>query len=537
MRSLTTSSLFACLLLLRAPAACGGGAVEDWEKDLQREVKLRIARHIQGLDAPTQYREKQMRALVEAGRGEHAELVLDMLHNAFSYDNPQIREGVVDVLARIGRPASVPVLARQLRYETFLDIRLRILGILPIFLLPHRPNVQAELLVISENENYAMTDRLRSILRRGPVRVTGGVYDPVLHHLRQSIVAAVAEQLDPIGAAIRGVDSKRDDPQARETLRILCGTSMGRTREDWLQAWEAQRVKFHSPLDVQLATVQTRACRVLADIGAEGTEAVLAELEGLLRLPRPTANEAALRMTAALAAVAWQRLDRRAAASEQPRRETADEAEQKWREDMVAAAKRTTAFALRVGLRKADAEHESVRAAAYACLGACRQREAVEALRRRWVQGGESPGLQVSIARALGEIGGERALEILSVLVERKPYADTDQALADEYRLVVACLKAIGRMAGRYDPETGRFRLEDRGTGRLAFGHLLALLKEDRVLAGGPRRESGQPLRIRDLALHQIQLVTGLAERAFSTKVWQGRYESLLKVHMAVEEE
>ena len=118
-----------------------------------------------------------------------------------------------------------------------------------------------------------------------------------------------------------------------------------------------------------------------------------------------------------------------------------------------------------------------------------------------------------------------------------KPYAATKQALADEYRLVVACFQAIGRMAGRYDREADRFRLEDRDIGRLAFGHLLALLKEDRVLAGGPRRENGQPLRVRDLALHQIQLVSGLEEREFSTEVWRGRYESLLKERMAVEEE
>ncbi len=503
--------------------------LRDWEADLRNENKSRIHKLILALDAPAVTRDAQVEKLANAAKGENADMVMEMLHKGLSYDNPQVREGIIDVLARVGSSRSVPVLARHLRYEKFIDIRIRILRLLPVFLLGETPALQNEVRLMAERENYSMTGRLRHALRRGPIRISTGEYSPALEHLRKSIMHAVGGQLDVIGTAISGVDSKQDDVRARLALVYFCGRELGRSREEWQDKWGVMGLNFHSPKEMELTTIETMACRILADIGAYGSFTVIKLLGRLTRVKREASNEAALITIAELTRIARSELKahRKRLAGRQDLRRMS-EAEQTWRKHQVDCAIRMIDLAWKSGRDSLAAESPAIRRSAYVCIGASRNPTAVELLQRRMIRAGEPPDVQVAISMALGEIGGEQAVKVLNMMLGHWTGQDAGKPGAGRYRLIQSVIAALGGIAGRYDPQSRSVRVADGFAGKLAVGSLLSLLGSRDSVPGAPRNPDGSPMRLEDLVLRRLQLITGLRDSSGDPAIWRQRYAQLL---------
>jgi len=504
--------------------------VEDWEKDLQREDKIRISRWILSLNAPPSERREATTRLVEESRGENGAVVLELLHDTFSLNNPQIREGVVEVLAEIARPESVPILARQLRFDSFMDVRIRIMRLLPVFLLPEEPKLREEILALAARENYSMTERLRSALQRGPLRLAPHGYDADLDHLRRSVVQALMSQLDPVATAIEGLGSKKDDSLAQETVLYFLGRSLGESQDESLERWKTLGLESECLKIMDISILETTAAQMLADVGAEGSEELIRLLQRLTRVKRPAANETALQAAAALTRVARRRLlEHRAWLQEHASDRQVSEVELKWREQGVQMAERTIRFTYETGTTAIASPTEEVRVAGYRCLGASGNPEAVETLRRQFVTGNEPLGMQARIAEALGEIGGEQAVQVLAVLADHKTYAAAGEPQAQEYRLMLAMIEALARIAGRYDQQQRVLVVGDTDVGTQAFRCLLDLLQNERPLPGGPRRADDTPVRMQDLVLRQIQLIVGVEDPTLDPERWFERYLSLVK--------
>ncbi len=158
-------------------------------------------------------------------------------------------------------------------------------------------------------------------------------------------------------------------------------------------------------------------------------------------------------------------------------------------------------------------EEPGLRVAAYDCLGAGRDQESVETIRRRLVQGQEPLQVQFYIARALGEIGSPEAVKLLSVLADDRGVGLDVQTRREEQRLMIEAFAALGRVAGVFG----------RPEARQAFGEILRRLADDRPLPGA----ADPSQQVRQLALDQLQRLTGVGEENWNAPVWSRRYQEL----------
>ncbi len=515
MRSIAYSLfLTVCTLSLPLAAATAAEIEEGWERDLQHATKLLITEQIQGLDTPIVQRRQPVKALVHEGSGANAALTLRLLAEALSRENRQTREGSVDVLAQIGNAKSVPALAWQLRYDTFRGVRMRILRVLPVFLLQGRGRLRHEVLELLDRDTYAMPNRLRKVLRQPPRRSSTQELDSALDRLQQTIARAIIGQLDPVASAIVGLGSTQSDTKARKVLQRFCGRSLGRNREEWLEAWKNQGLRFDSPLREEITTLQVAACEMIADIGAEGSEQLCARLLRLVRMDRERVTAAALATIGTLTDLAQGQEQEHRDALKELQADMKKEAEASWRTRKLAAARRMIVLAQDAGARGLASKNPSIRAGAYGCLGASRKLALVKLIRHRALEAGESVQMRVHVARALGRIGGGEAVQSLAVFAGYRSYAAQPRAQNDEYQLVWAAINGLGEIAGRFKPQAGEY----------AAIELLRLLEDQRQLPGGPRRQDGKPHQVRDLALRKLQEITGLRELSYAPKRWRDLY-------------
>ena len=108
--------------------------------------------------------------------------------------------------------------------------------------------------------------------------VTGDAFDPV-----------------SVAAAIEGLGSKRYDSDARRVITHYCGAALGYERDSCLEEWRSRRASFLSVNSVaikdaikqDIITLQLTSCQVLADIGAEGTPAIVNSLRNMTEIDQP----------------------------------------------------------------------------------------------------------------------------------------------------------------------------------------------------------------------------------------------------------
>jgi HEAT repeat protein len=511
-----TTLCFLVLSCLIGRTAAVAGEEEDWERSLHHRQQLRVSQMVRGLDSPVDVRMQYVEALVEEAAGDGREMTIELLAAAIQSRNPQIREGTVDVLARLGSADTIPILVEQLQHDGFPDLRLRIMRALTTFLAASYGKLHREVIDMAERETYGMTDRLCRVLRQPPMRDSNNAFDPVRDQIRTSVTAGLASQLDPIGTAIENLSSKKVGVKMQKSLIYFCGRPLGDTPEEWAEQWKADGLRFESPVQGEINRLQAMACRLLSDIGAEGTEYVVAHLRYATEVPRPYVNEAALKCSAVLCRLAREEIEEHLAELPKIRRLKEKEAEVAWRERKVVSDRRLLEFAKEAGLKLITQKNDVVRSAAYDCLGATANPAVTVVLAKRLLQGGESAGGQIMLARALGEIGDVEAVKALVTLSRFHSYTSDAKALREEYEIILAAVRGLGAIAAKFS--------SDEATG--AFEELLVLLENKRELPGSPRRTDEAKTLIQDVALLQLQQIMNLRATETDPRVWRRHYAS-----------
>ncbi|MFW5857060.1 MAG: hypothetical protein ACOCX4_04200, partial [Planctomycetota bacterium] len=289
--------------LIAAAAAGPGRAEEAWRRDLDREERMRVAELVRDLDAAYALRREVVQQLLVLGRGGTAEMVRAQLIQALDRDNPQIRQGAAEVMARLGDPAFARALMALLPREPFEDNRVLIMRILPTFLVED-PAQRRELLGILYSHTRVMTARLRAILREPPLRAGDRELDRDRARLRSAAIAAIAGQLDPIGSALPYLDTKAHDETVRRWILDVLREEFPDTRAESIETWAYLRPTARLRQPITIHRNQETAAELLGDLGAvEATGAFAA----LGRVERPFARQAALRGLNALAIFAHAR--------------------------------------------------------------------------------------------------------------------------------------------------------------------------------------------------------------------------------------
>ncbi|MBN1257941.1 MAG: HEAT repeat domain-containing protein [Planctomycetes bacterium] len=281
-------ALLASLLLsIIIPAAKSS---EDWQLALDYQERMRVIELTRNLDATYMRRREVVNEFVKLGRGPNSKLVREQLLETLPRGNLLVRQSVMEIMARIGSPDYVETLAEVLPFEMFHQNRLILLRLLPSFLVrddQYRQSVVDALY----GDDSAITDWLREMLRRDPLEPSGRELDRQQAQLRQRIITALAGQLDPIGSALQGYETKRYNTVAREFVFQVLQESMLGSRHESLETWMFLRPNARLKDAEAVGEIQESACRMLVEIGA--TEACK-EILALGYVKRPEAQEMAL---------------------------------------------------------------------------------------------------------------------------------------------------------------------------------------------------------------------------------------------------
>lgn len=543
--SMRTHGLRACWVLLGLALLGGGfglragaGETSTWSRELEDRDRMRMGEKIQALDGPYNRRLPFVLDLVRDAQGPSRALVVDQLHRSLDLGNMQIRLGVVEVLARIGDPASVDPLIQRMIYEPVGEVRMSILRHLPLFCIPD-PDERDQVRDRIERDLYEVPPRLRAVMRQPPVDARGR-FDATLDRTRQSVTHGVVSQLDAVDAAIDGIGDPVLHERADATLVMLLGRRLGiskekkvgPSREDWRQRWRARGETFPAREREQLDRWAVIACRVLRDMGAEGTPYLTARLERLIRLPAPAVRQAALETLATLTRLTRRESEKHRLALADPERAARmSEAESAWHKGRVEGARRLAALARETiqAERPLLDPDPTVRAAAFEVLGSLGDPTLMPLLRQRLREGDRPLEVQLAATAAAGDLGGAAGVAWLR---EQTRYRDPpvgSQAQQREQMRLQGVLDALGRLVMRRDDD-GYVSIGDPATSRLALAAMLSLLDPTGEGGVGIGRDArGQPLRLRDLARAELQNALVSDDPSYDPADWRRIYAERLK--------
>ena len=517
--------------LLAVAAGAGEGG---WEETLENEARADINRLIRNLDVSAALRPATVKALAAACRGKYADLARREVLAALTGSNPQIRAGAVETLAEIGGEDVVFALAWQLRYEPCLEVRHLLLHVLCVSLIPRGDEaLRAEMIARLVNGEPLFNSAIRAAVRRTPRHPVTREWDAERSRLQAAATAAIAGQLDPVAAVIEGLDSKKDDTPARLCLRQWFAKPLGETRQAWQEQWAARGPEILGPEPSEMlpdakkyiASLQLAAARLLAEIKAPVSAEIALHLERLAAVASLASRQAGLTAAAELSRLARHDWFAYAQTSDAEAAELSEE-EKIWRHQRREAAARAARLAFALASRYAEDAEPAVRAAACAAFGVSRLpgapdeaatlAAALTALRERVVRNDEWQ-VQIAVAKALGELGGQEALKMLIELTHRQIAGSEHLLLSEAKQFFAAAIAAIAAIA------------EQGGeSGLVACEHLCRLLSDNRPLPG--KTDGREPQFIRDLALRSLQELHNLRDHSYDAEVWRRRYESLQPV-------
>ncbi|MBN2712047.1 MAG: hypothetical protein JXR97_06375 [Planctomycetes bacterium] len=509
---------------------------ESWEKELKVEVERRIAQHIRALDTLPTARRQHMQALVDEASGENRKLLLSMLHDAMEGTNMQLQIGVADTLAEIGDEKSIPALTRTLNYSTSIDLRRRILALLPAFLIEDS-KVRKEVLEDLKKNPESLTNHDRDILRQLPYRESKNEFDPILSRKRNAIEDAIAGQLDPVGTTIKGLDSRRDQIMAQRSLVFFCNSTLGETRAQWAEKWNilSSDIKGLNTTNLtDIINIQTMACVQLGNIGAEATTSTTTRFRRLISTERPLATIAAIRTIINLGEYHRVRLMKNLAAM----RSSAmiDENELLWKKERIASAKRLLDLAFECAKANVKSKDPLVRAQAFRAAGvsiglsepaddedkatAKRNAEIFSFLHKVRIDTAQTTEEKVALSEALALTLNKDAVQELASLAAHKVYSSEQSQQHDEYRIVAAAISALGDIA-----KSGMESAAEE-----AFTELLKQRLITRLLPGSPLKrknnnnDEAEHYTISDLATHQLMQAANTSQPSLSDEEWLAEF-------------
>ncbi|MBP5233915.1 MAG: HEAT repeat domain-containing protein [Planctomycetes bacterium] len=520
MRKLLAIALLAALWLPGGgrPAAA---REETWEDQQQYEARNRINHLIKGLDAPFRLRLPYVRELVAMADGKLRNLLLTQLIFALDLKNSQITQGVVEIYSRISDPATIPILKGELLYDSSLDVRRSIILHLPSFYVAD-PEARAAVIDFFEKAERYPPERLLDAMREPPL--TGGRYSNVRDKLRREIEAILVEQLEPVGAVMQGMETAAYHKRAYEQLKSFLAVDLGHRKDKWREFWGGRGREFVSPLQSELFDTLTAACRMLANMGAEGTEELCAQVRWMLSTPFATERTAALEMLSAITAQAvaesrWQR----AALAEG----VEHQAEKLWRQRRLEACARLQKLALELAGLYLGGDRSLLNLLLIDCLGETRLPEAMPFLRRTLRSDNTSLEITLHVAGALGKIGTPEAVRLLTLMAEYQGIAVRREEQVHEYHRVRAALRALGEVTGHY-AKSGEFVPGDPKAAKQAVDCLAAALADRRHLVGAPDDGLKEEQTVAFVVRKILQETWRLNDDSFDPQVWKNHYRELV---------
>lgn len=265
-------------------SSLGAELKESWQRDLDYEEKMHIAELIRGLDVPYYQRAPIVEKIVAIGMGRDKAIVEDQLVDALDFDNMQIRMAVIEIMARIGNANKfIPAIGNILIYEPFVDVRIKAVQCLPVFLIGNYKE-RIEALSLLDADSYIMTDNLKNVLRSPPLKRNRREVDHEKARTRISIIAVLSNQLDPIGTALKGLNIKNKQIEIKKLIENLTSErfegELNKIEDKWLRVRPNAVLKDENFIN----TIQEVSCKVLVDIGA------IESWQGLLELSKVNRN-------------------------------------------------------------------------------------------------------------------------------------------------------------------------------------------------------------------------------------------------------
>ncbi len=494
-----------------------------WQEEMDYQARNNINNLIKGLDSPFDYRLQYITKLVELAESGQRELTMSILKNALSQKNMQISEGVVEIFARVADPEVIPTLQDELLYNTSLDVRRSIIVHLPAFCIADSDK-RYEIVNMFEDSEYSLTPRLLESLRMPPVSVITGEYDSTVEEsTRKRVETSLSWQLEPVEAIINfGLENDNQD-RALAILKKMLGVDMGHSKNSWIEFWRSRGRTYESPIQDEIFTTQVLACKMLSNLGAEGTKQLMSHVLWNMSTPFDTVRQAVLLMLRDITEFSNREVEEHrkalsAGVDFQP--------EKLWRERKIESNKRLKQTILLIAKDYLGDNNFDIRLSIVDCLGATESEEAIPFIKKALRKDSQSQDMRLHIAKALGLIGGEEAVRILELMVDYRGVAVKREMQIQEYRRVVVTLQALGSIVGKaLDPDVVHSE-QSLQAASVALKLLLTALGDNREFAGASANLKGDNRTVRYAARMVLQMVMQTSMLSYKAENWQKIYDS-----------
>ncbi|MDR0362416.1 MAG: hypothetical protein LBJ46_07015 [Planctomycetota bacterium] len=475
---------------------------------------------VEALDAESSSRERILGSIDNELRGPEAAQMRAALRAGLREGGLLIRLGSAEALAMHADPSDVPLFRSILGASGNVVLKTAMIRLLPAFALGNRERARFQYIRAVASGDGRLDPQVAAALRSPPFTRRGRL-DPGLVRLRREIAAAIAGQLDPIGAMIGHIADPRLAAEARGAVRKHVAGALGADPANWRAVWDGHAADIPLQHAGEIAEIITVAVQTIADFGEPPDRGILDEIGGLVGPGDALAAQAGLAALADLCAAVSG-----LAMSFEPDGPPGGE----WTGDERAwlAETRRRAAALRLfaagAARRALADPASpvVRAAVNALGAAIDNRNmppgdpelaamvdgAVDELGEIVLSAGLPDGLRAAVTAALGRSGTDGALDaVLETLAS--PYSSPDSGRGG-LAVAEACVASALDIAG------------GSGSGRdRARTAVLALLESGVKFPAA--NADAPPVTMGHLVLWRLQRAARSGDISFEPGFWRSR--------------
>ncbi len=494
---------------------------ELWQQELDYQARNNINNLIKGLDSPFEFRVQYIRKLVEMADSGNRDLVMSVLKETLSKNNMQISEGVTEIFARVADPEVIPTLQDELLYNPYLDVRRSIIIHLPAFCITD-VDKRYEIVNMFEDSEFDLPPRLLGSLREPPVSNITGEYDSTVEEAtRIRVETSLAWQLEPVEAVINFGLENDNQERALKILTKMLGVDIGHNKNSWVEFWRSRGRTYVSPIQDEIFETQVLSCKMLANLGAEGTELLMKHVMWNMSTPYNTIRQAVLAMLFEITEYSNVEVAEHAVALEaginfQP--------EKLWRERKIESNARLKDTIFLIAKQYLGDKDFDIRVSIVDCLGATHSLDAVTYIKKALRRDSQSQQMRLHIAKALGKIGGEEAVRILKLMVEYRGIAVKHELQVQEYKRVVATLEALGEIV-KIGINNKKVEANVRASEE-ALSLILLALQDDREFSGASGNLKGDKRIVKYYARNVMQRMFNNSSMSYDPKVWKDVFDS-----------
>lgn len=511
-----TKFLFLCVVAVLLVVVRVNASEQLWQQELDYQARNNVNTLIKGLDSSFEFRIQYIKKLVKLASSGQRELVMNVLKETLAKNNTQISEGVVEIFARVADSEVIPTLQDELLYSPHLDVRRSIIIHLPAFCINDEEK-RYEIVNMFEDSEYNLPRRLLSALREPPVSAITGEYDSTVEEsTRKRVETSLSWQLEPIEAIIDfGLESDNQE-RALAMLTRMLGVDIGHNKNSWIEFWRSRGRTYNSPVQDEIFTTQVLACKMLANLGAEGTELLMSHVLWNMSTPFNTIRQAVLIMLKEITAYSNTEVEEHKAAllagvEFQP--------EKLWRERKIESNKRLKKTIFMIAKDYLGDKNFDIRISIVDCLGVTESQEAIPYIKKALRKDSQSQQMGLHIATALGSIGGEEAVKILELMVEYRGIAVKHELQAQEYKRVVVTLDALGMIVKKavIDPKNN----EKLTAANKALTLIFKALVDNRTFAGASPNLTGEKRTVQYYARNVLQRMLDSSNMSYKPEEWR----------------